>query len=201
MDIYSRFNHNSILDRQIDTLIGLSKGITANGAVDQAEADYLQTWLVQNSHTDNIIIKNLLHKVNEMLADKILDAEESLELLALLHKITGDDCELGELTKTSHLPLSTPVPEIHFMDKTFLFTGTFAFGNRKLCQEKVIALGGKNVPRVTKQLDYLVLGVYSTDSWKHENFGRKIEKAMEYNDKGSSIAIVSEEHWLSFIDN
>jgi len=34
-----------------------------------------------------------------------------------------------------------------------------------------------------------------TDSWIHENFGRKIEKAMKYRDEGVALAIVSEEHW------
>lgn len=59
MDIFTKFNRNKIQDRQVDTLIGLSKGITADGKVDQAEAEFLQSWLVQNHHTDNPIIMNL----------------------------------------------------------------------------------------------------------------------------------------------
>lgn len=63
MDIFTRFNRKNIQDRQVDTLIGLSKGITADGKVDQAEAEFLQTWLIQNSHSKNPIIINLLEKV------------------------------------------------------------------------------------------------------------------------------------------
>lgn len=40
MDIFTKFNRKNIQDRQIDTLIGLSKGITADGKVDQSEAEY-----------------------------------------------------------------------------------------------------------------------------------------------------------------
>ena len=41
MDIFTKYNRNKIQDRQLDTLIGLSKGITADGRVDQAEAEDL----------------------------------------------------------------------------------------------------------------------------------------------------------------
>ena len=34
-----------------------------------------------------------------------------------------------------------------------------------------------------------------TDSWIHENYGRKIEKAMNYRADGEPINIITEEHW------
>ena len=49
MDIFTRFNRKNIQDRQVDTLIGLSKGILANGIVDLKEAEYLYGWLIQNA--------------------------------------------------------------------------------------------------------------------------------------------------------
>ena len=57
-------------------------------------------------------------------------------------------------------------------------------------------LGGLNVSGVSKSLDYLVLGTYVTDSWIHESFGRKIEKAVGYRESGVPIVIMSEERWL-----
>ncbi len=197
MEIFTRFNKKDIQDRQIDTLIGLSKGITANGEVDQAEAEFLQSWLVQNCQSDNPIVLNLLNKVSEMLEDGILDAEESSELFSILHAISGDKAELGEVAKTSTLPVCNPAPSIEFVGKNFLFTGTCAFGTRKQCQEAIESLGGINSKGVTKKLDYLVLGTYVTDSWAHESFGRKIEKAMEYRDSGLSLVIITEEHWAN----
>ena len=53
-----------------------------------------------------------------------------------------------------------------------------------------------NAKSVTKTLDYLILGTYVTDSWAHESFGRKIEKAVKYRESGTSIVIMSEEQWL-----
>lgn len=196
MDIFTRFNRKNIQDRQVDTLIGLSKGITSDGRVDQAEAEFLQTWLIQNSHSENPIIINLLEKVGSMLEDGILDAEESTELLAVLNNISGEKSEIGEISKTSALPICDPPPEVIFSENTFLFTCTCAFGKRKQCQELIENLGGINAKGITKSLNFLILGTYVTDSWAHESFGRKIEKAMAYRDSGLPISIISEEHWL-----
>ncbi len=198
MDLFSRFNRKSIDDRQIDTLIGISKGLVADGKVDQAEAEFLLSWLIQSRQTtDNPVIVNLLDKVDSMLEDGILDSEESEELLSLLHKITGEPSEIGELAKTTSLPVNDPIPQIIFNDMSFLFTGTCAYGTRKQCQAAVESLGGINANSVTKKLNYLVLGTYVTDSWAHESYGRKIEKAMEYRDNGIPLIIITEEHWVN----
>ena len=197
MEIFTKYNQKNIQDRQIDTLIGLSKGIAANGAVDQAEAEFLQTWLVQNSQSQNPVVLNVLDRVGEMLEDGVLDQDEAEELLGILHSISGEKTELGEVSKTSKLPVCSPPPQITFSGKSFLFTGTCALGTRKNCQSAIDSLGGVNAKSVTKTLDYLVLGTYVTDSWAHESFGRKIEKAMEYRDSGLPITIVTEEHWLN----
>ncbi len=196
MDIFTRFNRKNIQDRQIDTLIGLSKGLTADGKVDQAEAEFLMSWLVQSRQaSESPIIANLLQKVASMLEDDVLDEEESTELLRILRQITGEPTETGELAKTSSLPLNDPLPEIEFPGKTFLFTGTCAYGARKQCHQVTEELGGVIAKGVTKNLDYLVLGSYVTDSWAHESFGRKIEKAMGYRSSGLPIVILSEDHW------
>ena len=97
MDLFTKFNRKSIDDRQIDTLIGISKGLVADGKVDQAESEFLLSWLIQcRQTTDNPVIINLLNKVDSMLEDGVLDPDESKELLSLLHKITGDPSEIGE---------------------------------------------------------------------------------------------------------
>jgi len=100
MDVFTKYNRKKIQDRQIDGLIGLSKGITCDGIVNQAEAESLHGWLIQNRQaSDNPIIVNLLEKVSSFLEDGFLDSEESEELFNLLSKISGDSSEVGELAK------------------------------------------------------------------------------------------------------
>ncbi|MDB4431203.1 BRCT domain-containing protein [Pseudomonadales bacterium] len=198
MEIFDRFNRKNIQDRQIDTLIGLSKGLLADGKVDQNEAEFLLSWLIQSKQSsNNPIILNLLDKVAFMLDDGVLDAEESSELQIILRTVSGESSEIGELSKTCSLPINRPAPPVHFEGSVFLCTGTFAFGSRKECNAVIEDRGGITVKQVTKSLDYLVLGTYVTNSWAHESFGRKIEAAMEYQEKGRPIAIVNEEHWAN----
>jgi NAD-dependent DNA ligase len=197
-EIFTRFNRKSIDDRKIDTLIGISKGLIADNRVDQAEAEFLQQWLVESRDvSESPIISNLLTKVSNYLEDGVLDKEESKELLRVLRLIAGPKSALGEVMQSSQLPINDPLPGVEFTGKVFLFTGTCVFGTRKQCNEATAELGGIISKGVTQSLDYLVLGTYVTDSWIHETYGRKIEKAMEYRDRGLPLAIITEEHWAN----
>ncbi|MCY4499365.1 MAG: BRCT domain-containing protein [Rhodospirillaceae bacterium] len=202
-DPYLIFNRTDVADRQVDTLIGLCKGITADGVVNQAEAEFLQRWLAANEITiqSSPVTATLLSRVNEILSDGALDRDEAQDLLAALRSVAGDPPEVGEFLKTTDLPVDRPEPEIEFNDHRFCFTGTFAYGSRSRCAGLIAELGGTHAKTVTMKLDYLVLGVYVTPSWAHEAFGRKIEKAMYYrDDRGRDIAIVSETHWRAQAD-
>lgn len=183
-------------DRQINELIGLAHGLTADGNVNQSEAEYLQKWLVANREVaDNPITANLLCRVNAMLADGVLDAEESRELFETLRKYSGGDFELGEVLKSCDLPLDDPPPQINCAQQTFCFTGTFAFGTRKDCEAAVASRGGK-CGSLTQRTNFLVIGVYATESWKHSSYGLKIETAVKMKREGIPIFIVGETHWV-----
>ena len=199
-DPYLRFNRTDVADKQVDTLIGLCKGIVADGVVNQQEAEFLQGWLAANEIQiqSNPVIGTLLSRVNDMLSDGVLDRDEAEDLLAALRSFAGDAPETGEFIKTTELPVNRPEPAIEFGERRFCFTGTFEYGSRRKCVHLVEALGGAHSGTITMALDYLVLGVYVTPSWAHEAFGRKIEKAMYYRDeRGRDIAIVSERHWMA----
>ncbi len=196
MEIYTKFNRKQINDRDIDTLIGLSKGLTADGKINTAEATVLVSWLVQSkSRSDNPLVENLLEKVESMLADGVIDDEESAELVTTLNQFTGESPEIGEVAKATTLPLCDPPPSFSLEGNSFLYTGTFAYGARKLCKEATESRGGINAKSLTKSLDFLVIGTYVTDSWKHESFGNKIIKAVAYRDEGCPLSIISEEKW------
>lgn len=196
MSLFNLYNQRNIQDRQVDTLIGLSKGLIADGKIVQAEVEFLYNWLIQNQHSEHPIIINLLDKVTSILDDGVVDSDEADDLLSLLHNLSGDESEIGELIKTTSLPIDLPLPKLDLTNKNVLFTGTFAFGTRKECEAQIKESGGNPVKNVTKSLHYLILGTYVTDSWAHENFGRKIEKAMEYRELGQGLIILTEEHWL-----
>ena len=199
MDAYSeediaglKYASARVNNRQIDTLIGLAKGIIADGVVSQTEAEMLMSWLANNRYTENIMVDTLLRRIHVMLSDNLLDVDEQAELLQLLSEFAGDPGSMGEFLKSAGIPLDDPQPEVVFPRRTFLFTGTCAYGTRKECQAFIDEWDGINIKNVTRKLDYLVIGTYVSKTWMHESFGRKIEKAMEYRELYRKPAIVSE---------
>ena len=132
-----RGTHN----RQIDTLIGLCKGILADGEVKQSEVEFLHGWIIANTAevADNPVFHGLFATVEKVLADGVLDPDETLEIRGLLEGITGSPVELGEILKSAHFPVDDPAPPVRFAGHTFLFTGTFAYGDRKQCERAGIA--------------------------------------------------------------
>ncbi len=93
------------------------------------------------------------------------------------------------------MPLCAPAPILSFEGRTYCFTGTFNYGQRKHC-EAAVTERGASAGSLTQRTNVLVIGMYATDSWKHSSFGNKIMNAVEYRLKGFPISIVSEEHWV-----
>lgn len=193
------YGHARIQDRMINELIGLCRGVTADGKVNQDEAQYLESWIVANrAALENPLTERLFLRIRDMLADDVLDPEEAAELFDTLVSFTGEKVETGEMLKSTSLPLDSPAPTIDHSNKRFCFTGTFAWGPRKQCELAAIDRGA-SVGGLTKKTNYLVIGIYATDSWASSSYGRKIEKAVTYQNEGCPIHIVSEEHWLRFV--
>lgn len=195
----SRFRTKDLADANTDQLIGMSQMAVADGRVTQDEADALQKFLVRASTNPSPLIITLLNRTNEFLADGVLDDDEAKELLELLQSIAGAPGELGEIAKPATLPLCEPAPTIVLQGSSFCFTGTFEFGNRKQCETATKDAGG-SAGSLNQKTDYLVIGSYVTDAWKHETFGRKIEKAMGFRDKNGKPYIVSEAHWVTALN-
>lgn len=197
------FSSARVTDRKIDELIGVCKGILANGAVDQAESEFLLAWLEQNKSVSNQWPANVLyHRVREMLEDNILDEAEEKELLETLLDVTGGAI-LGGGTNSEPgstlLPLCSPPPEVVIEDSTFCFTGKFASGARSQMEGAAKENGALIASKPTRNTDYLVIGSIGSSDWLHSTHGRKIERAVELRDEGQKIQIISEEHWLGCV--
>ena len=194
------FRTTQIHDKLMNELVGLSFGIIADGKVDLKEAKTLHKWLISNKViVQNPILNILLEKVEGYLEDNILDSNEALELFGILQKFAGADFEIGELRKSTRLPIDNSSSAPIFKDKNFCFTGTFAFGSRRECEQVTTTNGAICQQRPNKWTDYLVIGLYVSDAWISTSWGRKIEKALDLREKGSSIKIIGEEHWIDAI--
>ncbi|ERI50505.1 NAD-dependent DNA ligase [Pseudomonas sp. EGD-AK9] len=197
----SRFFNSARMDRRAaDALAGLAAGITADGAVTLDEARFLQRWLEANlSHLDDPVINLLYQRLELMLVDGVLDAEESADLLSILTRFGG--LELAKATPeqgyaaANDLPFNSPAPELVWDGRLYVFTGTMAYGPRKECQKLVEERGGIIGGGVSKKVHYLVVGSIGNEQWRHSSYGLKIMKAVELREAGTPIAIVGEDAW------
>ncbi|MBB4817796.1 NAD-dependent DNA ligase [Pseudomonas alcaligenes] len=198
----SRFFHQDRIDRRsADALAGLATGIVADGTINQKEAEFLESWITSNlAHLDDPVINLLYRRLADMLADGVLDADESAELLNTLHGFTGLTINKpsprdNAFTAPNSLPLCKPAPDLQWSGNLFVFTGVMAYGPRKDCEALVVERGGQIGAGVSKKINFLVVGSIGNEQWLHSTYGTKIKKAVELREAGAPLAIVSEEHW------
>jgi len=188
---------NRVQDRLIDELIGVCRGVIADGRVDESEAIFLGQWIENHREIADRWPVNILYtRLIEMLKDGILSTDEQGELLGTLRDLTGESTLYQEPNRSTSLPLNKPAPTIDFTDKTFSLTGRFVFGSKVDCEETILEMGGHIVDMPSNETDFLVIGELCSPEWVHTTFGRSIERAVELREGGSSISIISEEHWV-----
>lgn len=196
-----RFNVDAIKDRHIDELIGICRGITIDDDISQNEAKFLMGWLNDyRKFADQYPFNILYNRLSEMLEDGVLDKDEERELLEIIYSLTGENKgDVPISNKSTSLPLTLPEPNVIIEGSGFVFTGVFTIGTRKKCEEIVTDLGGEMHKTVKKDTDYLVIGDIGSEHWVHSTHGRKIEKAIAYQDNGTDIKIISEHTWIKYI--
>jgi len=96
------------------------------------------------------------------------------------------------------LPLDDD-PSIYFRNMTFCFTGGFIYGTRADCERIVLTFGSMPVDRVSKKLNYLIIGTFTEPTWANAAYGRKIETAVRHRENGTELCIASEYQWTEAI--
>jgi hypothetical protein len=186
--------------RDTDELIGLCRGVLADGAVSSAEAQFLLRWMDGNRLLCDRFPFNVLYpRIARALHDGVIDESEERELLELLMQATGDVLSPESAnSRPTELMLDDPPPDVIHGGKAFVFTGVFNYGTRREVSLLAETLGGRIAPSVSRKVHFLIVGNLGSDDWKHSTHGTKILKAIELKNAGASIAIVNEEHWLRY---
>lgn len=189
--------------KAIDQLSGICTGILADGVVNEQEAKFFVEWIRQHAALEPVWpFTDILKRVEQIFADGQCTEHEREELKEVLEALCGKSPVPTEHENHSTtLPFNTPPPHpIEFPNRHFNITGKFAFGTRKKVISSIMDRGGIAIDSMpTHETNYLVIGIFASRDWAHTNFGRKIERAVELRNFGSSIAIVSEEYWKKFI--
>ncbi len=191
-----RWNAARRADRTIHEMLGLVKGIIADGTVSIEETIMLNNWIAANPEANQMwpgdVLANRLFGIFE---DGMVTDEERNDLLCLLEEVTGERSFIEDGNASTRLPLDDPPPVLSFQSQVFVFTGRFLFGTRPRCEQAVCQRGGMCEGNITQRTNALVIGNLGSRDWIHTSFGRKIQKAVEYKRKGIGLSIIGEEHW------
>jgi NAD-dependent DNA ligase len=195
------FNWDRRLDRGMDELVGVARGVLADGNFVIEEARFLLDWLYRNEPVRRDFFgKVLFDALREALSDDEMSAEEEDILVGLLLRFVGPLPEPSlDPSHSTDLPLDDPPPEIELDKRHFCFTGKFVFGTRRQCQSAVRSAGGFVHDYPIFATDYLVLGDLGSRDWIHSIYGRKIQRALEIRTQGNSLKFVAEQHWVCCI--
>lgn len=199
-----RFTAKRREDRTVDELIGLCRGMLADGSVNASEAVFLRDWIQRNARSLTEYPFNILYqRLADALLDGVVDDAEERDLLFAISKFVGGEADGEHASESASLstalPLDEPPPAIIIPGSVFVVTGTFAFGPRKVVTQEIIQRGGGVAENVTGKVSYLVVGSVGSRDWIHSSYGRKIEKAVELRMGGSPLSIVHEDHWRTHL--
>jgi NAD-dependent DNA ligase len=204
MEDSMNYRSKEVKDRNIDELLGISRGLIADDKINQAEVEFLLDWIEKHFNSvelNSYPVNNIYDRLKRVLEDNLLDEDEAEEIKELLKSFTGGKPITEQIkSMSSTLPLSNPLPTVSIENKIFCFTGTFTIGTRSQCEILIKELGGTTTKSPSGKTDYLVIGILGSDDWIHSSYGRKIESAVEYRDnKNTGIKIITEEHFIKFL--
>jgi NAD-dependent DNA ligase len=203
-NIFSQFNAKSNYEKSVNELLGLCQGIIADGSVCEKEIVFLQKWFANHNSNVNYKSENFFNvisdKINEISQANNIEKQPLLvDFYSFLQKLTGSDYELGEVQKSTTLPVNDNA-KIVIPESKFVLTGTFARLPRKQIAEIIEANKGYVKSNVTLDINFLVIGEYVSKDWINSSYGRKIERAVELKQQSHQIEIVSEAHFLNHIE-
>ena len=186
-------------DRASTELVGICRGVLADGHVSQMEANFLKDWIERNAEFVGLYpFDRIYSQLSESLRDGFLDSDESADLMDTLVRFVGGEAFSPEgetASRSTTLPVDDPEPKISYPGSVFVVTGTFSYGTRNRVHAAIEERGGSNSASPSKKTRYLVIGDLGSRDWIHSNAGRKIEKAIDIRSAGNPLAIVAETCW------
>jgi hypothetical protein len=123
------FNHARRTERNLCELLGLAKGLLADGVVTETEAALLRGWIGRHPDAyDYWPISALYQRLERAFADGVIDELERLDLAELLESLVGGQAGvIAGADAATELPLDRPPPMIRWPSSIFVFTGGSLF--------------------------------------------------------------------------
>jgi hypothetical protein len=187
------------IEQGLAEMVGLVRGVVADGVVSSDEATRLSEWTRANPEPAARWPANILaRRLGRIFADGRLDGPERERLGALLAQLAENPEGIGRgFPLATDLPITRPEPDVVFEGQTFVFAGELAYGPTRACEREVLELGGTCERTVNRRTDYVVIGALAANEWAQGAFGSLVDEVVQYRSRGVPIAVITEEHWAS----
>lgn len=182
-----RYNSETLAVRE---LLEILEEILVDGIVSLDEVDVLRFWLEEHRDLSGVFpFDKAFNAINDVLEDGIITPEELEDLKRIFTEIL-DPVKAQSCRKTI-----TSLQNIHIC-----LSGEFNYGSKNDVKQLIIEAGGLIDNNVKKATNYLVVGAKGSDAWKTGKYGGKVQKAMEYNSKGTDIKIIEEKDFIPMVE-
>ena len=165
-------------------------GITCDNVLVEAEINYLQEWLDNNAALKgNYPYDKIYSTLTSALADGVLTTEEIDYMLKLFKQVTNP---IGEDT--------CGCDNLEIREKNICLSGEFDCGSKADVNNKLISLGASMQNTVTQKTDILLVGGQGSSAWSAGNYGNKVKKALEMQEKGINIVGLREADFFAILE-
>jgi NAD-dependent DNA ligase len=190
------------VEQGLAEMVGLVRGVIADGRVSEDEAHRLSEWTRENPEVATRYPANLLaRRLERIFMDGRVDGREKKRLASMLAQLAENPTGFGGgYPLATDLPLTRPEPEVTFEGQTFVFGGDMAYGPLHACEREVMERGGVAERTVNRRTDYVVIGQLAANDWCQSAFGGLIDQVVEYRSRGVPIAVITEDHWADALD-
>lgn len=180
-------------------MLGLVRGVVADGVVSSDEAFRLSEWTRANPEIATRWPANVLaRRLERIFGDGHVSNKERARLAAMLAELAENSDGLASgFALATDLPITRPEPTVVFEGQTFVFAGPMTYGPRHTCEREVLELGGMCERVVNRRTDYVVIGALAASDWTQSSFGDLIDEVVQYRSRGVPIAVITEGHWAA----
>lgn len=168
-------------------LDGILRGITVDGKITEIECKNLRQWLYDNIYLVNHFPFNKTMEIlDKVLDDYIITSEESTYITSVINEMLSPVESLKSLINCVE-------------GKHICLSGNFEYGKKCEVEKYIVERGGIIDSSLLKSTNILMIGNSECQTYSNGNYGTKVRKAIEYNEKGCSIQIIKESDFFSYV--
>lgn len=177
-------------NRALQDLRLVVTSLLADHELTPGEVLFLNHWMLENQKLKgNYPFDRIFQLLSEALEDGVLTQDE-LDYLrenmeVILDPVKWCGCQTDSIDITG---------------KNICLTGDFDRASRSEVEAELAAQGACMQKSVTRKTDYVVVGGKGSTLWAAGNYGTKVKKALELQEKGLPVQIVREEEFFKRLE-